>query len=277
MLHAQWPGLSESPGEGVVHGNQRVVRDLRRAAVRGEIVAEFQSQVDARDGRTVAVEALSRWRHPQRGVLGPQHFIPIAEETRSMDAIGDAMLRCACRFAADLTSAGRRIEVAVNVAAVQLERADFADRVLDRLRTDGIRPELLMLELTESRPSPAAAEDNLRRVRAHGVGVSLDDVRSVEEAEFRAGALPITELKVDRSLIQHVTEERTEVARLVRFARDRGLRTVAEGVETELQWEAVRELGFDRAQGFLFGRPSTPERMTARLRAEAGGPAQSEL
>ena len=260
-----------------MHGNQRVIRELRRAAARGEIIAEYQAQVDATSGRTVAVEALSRWRHPQRGVLGPQHFIPIAEETRSMDAVGDAMIRAACGFGAELARSGRPLEVAVNVAAVQLEQPDFAERVLDRLARADHAPGLLTLELTESRPSPATAGAALEQARAHGMGVSLDDVTTVEEAEFRTGVLPITELKVDRSVIERLPDDDRVAARLVGFARNRGLRTVAEGVETERQWESVRKLGFDRAQGFLFGRPTAPERMTARLRAEADGPAQSEL
>ncbi|GGI46590.1 EAL domain-containing protein (putative c-di-GMP-specific phosphodiesterase class I) [Agromyces flavus] len=260
-----------------MHGNHRVIRELRRAAARGEIIAEYQAQVDATSGRTVAVEALSRWRHPERGVLGPQHFIPIAEETRSMDAVGDAMIRAACRYGAELADSGRPLEVAVNVAAVQLEQPDFAERVLDRLAHAGLVPSLLTLELTESRPSPATAAAMLDRLQAHGVGVSLDDVRSLEEAESRSAALPITELKVDRSVIERLPDDDRMAARLVGFAHERGLRTVAEGVETERQWEAVRALGFHRAQGFLFGRPTPPERMTARLQAEADGPAQSEL
>ncbi|MFE5670552.1 EAL domain-containing protein [Agromyces sp. NPDC056523] len=264
-------------GGGNVHGNQRVMRELRRAAARGEIIAEYQAQVDATSGRAVAVEALSRWRHPERGMLGPQHFIPIAEETRSMDAVGDAMIRAACRYGAELAGSGRPLEVAVNVAAVQLEQPHFAERVLERLAHAGLSAWLLTLELTEARPSPATAGGTLDRVRAHGVGVSLDDVRTLEEAEFRTGVLPITELKVDRSVIERLPGDDGTAARLVRFARERGLRTVAEGVETERQWEAVRKLGFDRAQGFLFGRPTPPERMTARLRAEADGPDQSEL
>lgn len=260
-----------------MHGNQRVMRELRRAAARGEIVAEYQSQVDAQDGHTVAVEALSRWHHPERGVLGPQHFIPMAEETRSMDAVGDAMLDAACRFGAALAREGRRLEVAVNVAAVQLEQPRFAENVVKHLTRAGLEPRLLTLELTEARPSPAMALRALDRVRAHGIGVSLDDVRTLEEAEFRIGALPITELKVDRSVIERLPEDQRMAGDLVRFARDRGLRTVAEGVETERQWDAVRALGFDRAQGFLFGRPTAPEQMSVRLRAEADGPAHREL
>jgi EAL domain-containing protein (putative c-di-GMP-specific phosphodiesterase class I) len=106
----------------------------------------------------------------------------------------------------------------------------------------------------------------------------VDDVRTLAEAATRVSVLPVTELKVDRSVIQRLPDDRNGAAELVGFARDHGLQSVAEGVETKGQWEAVRELGFDRAQGYLFGPPQTPQRMSARLAAAPAGPwAQSEL
>ncbi|MGR0318760.1 EAL domain-containing protein [Agromyces sp. ZXT2-3] len=260
-----------------MRSEQWVIRELPRAAARGEIAAVFQSQVDATSGDTAALEALSRWYHPERGVIPPQDFIPIAEESRSMDALGDAMLRAACRYGAALLAADRRIEIAVNVAAVQLANAGFADGVLRRLGEFAHPPALLTLELTESRPSPASATDELHRLRALGLGISLDDVRTVDEAEFRARGLPISEVKVDRSVIERLPEDDEVAAALVAYARRHGLRSVAEGVENERQWDAVRRLGFDRAQGFLFGRPIRPEQMSERLAAEAAGPGQREL
>jgi EAL domain-containing protein (putative c-di-GMP-specific phosphodiesterase class I) len=106
----------------------------------------------------------------------------------------------------------------------------------------------------------------------------VDDVSTLSEAATRVSMLPVTELKVDRSVIQRLPDDRTRAAELVGFARDHGLQSVAEGVETKPQWEAVRELGFDRAQGYLFGRPLEPHRMTAQLAAApAGRWTQSEL
>jgi len=260
-----------------VRSDQWVVRELPSAAARGDIAAVFQSQVDTTTGDTAALEALSRWNHPERGVIPPQDFIPAVEETRSMDALGDAMLRAACRYGTALLAAGRRIEIAVNVAAIQLAHSGFAERVRGRMQEFGLPPELLTLELTEARPSPASAAGELERLRSLGVGTSLDDVRGVDEAEFRARGLPISEIKVDKSIIERLPDDDRIAADLVAYARHRGVRSVAEGVETERQWDAVRRLGFDRAQGFLFGRPMPSERMTERLDAEASGPAQSEL
>ncbi|WP_130354174.1 EAL domain-containing protein [Agromyces ramosus] len=244
---------------------ERLARELALAAERGEIIAQYQPQVDLRDGLLVALEALSRWRHPKRGVVAPREFIPLAEATGAMVAIGDVMLESACRYGAALVRTGRRIEVAVNVAAAQLGEARFAERVAHHLQESGMPAALLTLELTETRPVPAEAAETLTGIHAIGVGVSVDDVRTVEEAEARVRALPITELKVDRSVIRRLPDDRGIAAQLVGFAREHGFRSVAEGVETRPQLVAVRELGFDRAQGYLFGRPVPARRMSARL------------
>lgn len=252
---------------------ERLARELALAAERGEIIAQYQPQVDLRDGLLVALEALSRWRHPRRGVVPPREFIPLAEATGAIAAIGDVMLESACRYGAALVRAGRRIEVAVNVAAAQLSEARFAERVAHHLEESGMPAALLTLELTESRPVPAEAAEALNGIHAIGVGVSVDDVRTVEEAEARVLALPITELKVDRSVIRRLPDDRGVAVQLLGFAREHGLRSVAEGVETRPQFLAVRELGFDRAQGYLFGRPVPAGRISARLAvgSTAGG------
>jgi EAL domain-containing protein (putative c-di-GMP-specific phosphodiesterase class I) len=253
--------------------DERLARALRLAVERGEIIAQYQPQVDLRDGLLVALEALSRWRHPVRGILPPRDFIPLAEATGLMIAVGDVMLEAACRYGAALIRGGRRIEVAVNVAAAQLSEVQFTERLEQHLGATGMPARLLTLELTETHPVPADAAETLAEMRTIGVGVSVDDVRTVEEAEARVRALPITELKVDRSVVRRLPDHRGIASELVGFARDRGLRTVAEGVETRSQLAAVRELGFDRAQGFLLGRPEPEREISVRL---AGGSTPSE-
>ena len=248
---------------------ERLAAELRLAALRGQITAHYQPQVELRRGRLVALEALSRWQHPRRGVVSPLEFIPLAEAIGAMNEIGDVMLAVACRYGAALARTGRRLEIAVNVAAAQLAQPRFAERVASHLEDSGMPAALLTLELTETHPSPSEAAGTLADVRAIGVGVSVDDVQTVDEAAARMAALPITELKVDRSVIELLPENRTEAARLVRFARRHRLRAVAEGIESEPQLAAVRELGFDRAQGYLLGRPESAQRLTARLASPA--------
>jgi len=247
--------------------HDRLAREIRTAAQRDEIVAEFQPQVDLRNGRTVALEALSRWRHPQLGLIPPSEFIPPAESCGAVDAIGDVMLEAACRCGALLAAAGHGVELAVNVAAAQLSDLRFAERVSEHLARWGLPASLLTLELTETRPSPAEAAEVLTGVRRIGAGVSIDDVRTVEEAELRARGLPVSEMKVDRSVIARLPSDGADAERLIAYARDHGLRTVAEGVETEPQLAAVRDLGFDRAQGYLLGRPMPASRIPAYLAA----------
>jgi EAL domain-containing protein (putative c-di-GMP-specific phosphodiesterase class I) len=152
------------------------------------------------------------------------------------------------------------------IYGTRISEFEIEDRTLAHLQfviaATGQPPSLLTLELTETRPSPAKAVSVLAGVRSAGVGVSIDDVRSVEEAVTRTRSLPVTELKVDRSVIQRLPGDDRTAMQLVQFARDHGMRSVAEGVETDEQWQAVRDLGFDRAQGYLFGRPLTSEEMT---------------
>lgn len=245
--------------------HERLARELRLAVGRGEIVALYQPQVALQDGHLVGLEALSRWRHPKRGLMPPHEFIPLAEASGSVGVIGDAMLDEACRFGAALARAGRRIEIAVNVAAAQLAADVFVEKVAGCLSRWGMPGQLLTVELTETRPSPAGANGLLARARRIGVGVSIDDVRTAAEARLRMRELPVTELKVDRSVIARLPHDREVAAELVALARDLGLRTVAEGVETCSQLVAVRELGFDRAQGYLLGRPVSARRIMERL------------
>ena len=249
--------------------SERLAAELRLAAVRGQITAHYQPQVELRRGRLVALEALSRWQHPRRGVVSPLEFIPLAEAIGAMNEIGDVMLAAACRYGAALARTGRRLEIAVNVAAAQLAQPRFAERVAGHLDDSGMPAALLTLELTETHPSPSEAAGTLADVRAIGVGVSVDDVQTVDEAAARMASLPITELKVDRSVIEQLPQNRSEAAGLVRFARRHRLRAVAEGIESQPQLAAARELGFDRAQGYLLGRPESPQRLTARLASPA--------
>ncbi len=158
----------------------RLARELRLAAERGEIIAQYQPQVDLRDGLLVALEALSRWRHPRLGVIPPREFIPLAEATGAMIAIGDAMLQAACRYGATLVRArspdrgrgerGRR---------PALRGAFPGARRPTTCEASGMPAALLTLELTETRPVPAEAAEALAGIRAIGVGVSVDDVRTV--------------------------------------------------------------------------------------------------
>lgn len=246
----------------------KLVSELDGAVSRGEIQAVFQPQIDVATGDIVAVEALARWNHPQLGAVSPGEFIPVAEETGLISEIGDFMLDEGCRCASEWNGFGHRIEVAVNVSAAQLASIDFIDRVridIDRYR---LSADNLIIEITESLPVPEAPDVLSRLVELGqlGLNISVDDFGTGYSSVARLLALPVNELKLDQSLVQsdHTPDSLTEA---ISIAKDKGLRIVAEGVETETHFERARELGCDRAQGYYFGRPTSEQQITRLLAA----------
>ena len=230
--------------------------DLPGAAARGELVAYFQPQIDVATGRISSAEALCRWNHPTLGPIPPVDFIAAAEESGAIHEIGAFMLEQGCAFASDERLAG--IQVAINVSALQLAAHDFSARVIDAYERFGLEPAQVTVELTESRPVSDIpdAVAQLARLRDLGCGISIDDYGIGHSSAKQLNALPFTELKIDQSLIREDTEETwTRVATLVAVVRQKGMRIVAEGVETREQYERIRDSGCDRAQGYYLGMP----------------------
>jgi EAL domain-containing protein (putative c-di-GMP-specific phosphodiesterase class I) len=249
------------------HDQLSIETDLVGAVDRSEIVSYFQLQLDLASGTIVAVEALSRWQHPSAGLVPPDLFIEVAERSDLIHEIGDFMLDQGCRCAARWEALGHPVEIAVNVSAVQLANPGFFDRLMTNLEEFAVQPERLTVEITESVAivdlEDAAAR--LQVLRRAGVGISIDDYGTGHSSLNQLLSLPATELKIDRSLVQgRVKSSREQIASIVELAHDRGLRVVAEGVETEEQLRLVRELGCDRVQGFLLGLP-LPEAEMERL------------
>ena len=236
----------------------RLVADLNGAVDRGEIVAYYQPQIDVATGRIVAVESLARWFHPELGMQSPLVFIPIAEEFGLIDVLGSFMVDEACKYATDLGRRGITIDIAVNVSALQLAGPNFFKSLDDCLAESDLRAGALTLEITESRfiANRPKVSERLQRLRERGVSVSIDDFGVGHSSVEQVLALPANELKIDRTVVQDdAATNGVLMATIVALVRDRGLRTVAEGVETEAQLARVRELGCDRAQGYLIGEP----------------------
>ena len=229
---------------------------LERALEGDELILEYQPIIDMCDGALVGVEALVRWMHPQLGRLMPADFIGMAEETGLIGGLGDWVMR---RAAADLAH-GSDVIVSVNVSAHQLGDGALPALVRDTLTCSGLDPSRLLLELTESTlaSAGAGAETELARVQRMGVRIALDDFGSGYSSLEYLGRLPINVLKIDRSLVERVDVEpqRQEVLRAIdHIATKLGLETIVEGIEREEQRIALRELGFCRAQGYLFAAP----------------------
>ena len=247
---------------------------LREAVDRGELVVHYQPIVTLASERIDGVEALARWVHPERGIVLPDVFIPLAEETGLIDRIGRQMLATACRDAAAWSGDVGPIQVSVNLSARQLATDAIVDDVRAALAASALPPRRLTLEITESvlLADTTATVDRLRRLKDLGVRLSIDDFGTGYSALSYLRAFPLDELKIDRSFINAMHAD-PRVARLVgaivQLGSALGLDTVAEGVEDRDEVDVLRSFGCDRAQGFLFSRPVPADALGRLLRDRA--------
>ena len=246
--------------------------DLSRALERGELLLDYQPQVDARTCRVVAVEALLRWNHPQRGLISPALFIPAAERSGLIVPIGDWVLRAACLQSRRWLDAGLApVRMAVNLSARQFSDDRLARRVEESLDGAGLEPPDLELEITESMMAwdPDSAARIVRALRASGVRLMIDDFGTGYSSLASLKRFPIDGLKLDRAFVAHLPHDlhdATITRAVVAIARDLGLDLVAEGVETDDQRLFLADLGCGLLQGYLTGRPQSPDRLAELLK-----------
>jgi len=254
---------------------------LRRAINRGEFELHYQPKVDVESGRIDSAEALIRWRHPQRGLVSPGGFIPVAEETGLIVSIGEWVLREACSQARTWQNSGvGPIRVAVNLSAQQFRQKNLVEVVGSALQEAGLEPRFLELELTESAVMHDAENsiEILRRLSGLGVRISVDDFGTGYSSLSYLRRLPLDKLKIDHSFIKEVTTSRDDaqiVRAIVSLAHSLHLKVIAEGVETQEQLAFLRDLGCDQYQGYLRSPPVTADAF-ARLMRE-GAPATREV
>ncbi|SDC37166.1 diguanylate cyclase (GGDEF) domain-containing protein [Geodermatophilus telluris] len=234
--------------------------EARRALEDGDLRLHYQPQVDLATGRTVGVEALLRWQHPRRGLLGPGEFLPALEQSGVMGALTEWVLRQALADCAAWVAAGEDWTVSVNVSVRNLEAPGFAATVARLAAEAGVPPWRLHLEVTETAlPADlAAASACLAELAAHGFGAALDDFGVGFASLSHLRSLALTEVKVDRAFVTGVdahAEDAAVVRSLVELAHGLGLSVCAEGVETPEVADWLRSVGCDRAQGWHFSRP----------------------
>jgi diguanylate cyclase (GGDEF)-like protein/PAS domain S-box-containing protein len=250
----------------------RITAALTAALERQEFLLHYQPVVSLPDGTLTGVEALVRWMHPKRGLLGPGEFIPGAELTGMIVPLGRWVLGEACRQAAEwIAELGDQAPgtMAVNVSARQLQTPGFAGEVADALRVAGLAPGRLTIEITESTAiSGEGTHETLWALRALGVRLSLDDFGTGASTLSLLATCPVDQIKLDRSFAPAPGPDAVAGA-VLHLARAMGIEAVAEGVETPEQAGKLGDLGYVRAQGFHFARPMTAELITVAIREPA--------
>jgi diguanylate cyclase (GGDEF)-like protein len=249
---------------------------LHRAVSREELRVFYQPVISLYDGECIGVEALVRWQHPDRGLLAPGEFIPLAEETGLVVPMGRWILKAAAAQAAEWQRAQRepaRFRLSVNLSGRQLQDPDLAATVGELLDAVGLDPRALCVEITESVLMEDADVGALKALKSIGVRVSVDDFGTGYSSLGYLRRFPVDEVKIDRSFVARLGTDPADaaiVAAVVSLGHALGISVVGEGVETEAQRDELRELGADAAQGFLFAPPQPAPDLTPRLLRGSG-------
>jgi len=251
----------------------RLERDLRDALQRQELALHFQPQVQLADGAIVGAEALLRWHHPERGMVPPNEFIPVAEETGLILVIGDWVMRDALAHIHRWTEAGlcgAGGSIAVNVSPRQFRQPDFVEQVASALESSAVPAGCLKIEITENVVLDDIADtiEKMGALKELGVGMAIDDFGTGYSSLAYLSQLPLDTLKIDKSFVDRVTSEPRDAAlveTILAMARHLDLHAVAEGVETAEQTRFLREKGCLFGQGYYYSRPVTGEEFAALL------------
>ena len=249
--------------------------DLRRSIDADEFVVHYQPQIDVEKGTVIGVEALVRWNHPELGLLAPDQFIPIAEESGIIGKIGEKLLRTACADMSRWDKLGLpKIRLAINLSALEVVKQDFVDSIVNVLNEYELSGERLEIEITESiiLSDVEHVIQRLRKLSNKGVTIAIDDFGTGYSSLSYLQRLPIHTLKIDRSFLQDIHSENESssiVAAIVAMAQGLHLNTVAEGVETDMQKRYLQSLGCKEMQGFLFSHPVDATRTEEILRTNS--------
>ena len=248
---------------------------LRRALEREQFTLHYQPQVGIATGKLHGVEALLRWQHPELGAISPVEFIPLAEDSGQILAIGDWVLRTALAQLRAWQQAGHAVPgVGVNLSAVQFRRLGMPEHIGQMLAQAGLPAQALELELTEgvALDDPQSASATMSQLHALGVRIAIDDFGTGYSSLSVLKRFPISKLKIDQSFVRDLGDDASDralVSAIVRMAEALGIETTAEGVETQQQLDFLREQGCTEAQGFYCGRPMPAEALLAWLAARA--------
>ena len=248
-------------------------RDLRQALQRSQLGVVYQPQLDPRTNRIVSAEALLRWRHPERGMISPGEFIPVAETSGLIRPLGRWILDEACQQASTWARAGHQLQVAVNLSPAEMRGDELLTTIDQIIGRHGLSPALLELEITERlfmEPSDSAVSACVRGLAHRGIPLAIDDFGTGYSSLAYLRRLPVSKIKIDKTFVQgigHDAEDEAVVLAVIALAKRLGKAVIAEGVETKLQLSFLRQHDCDGVQGFLVGRPTTAERFSRLLQA----------
>lgn len=250
--------------DDTIRERRNLARDLRQGIADNELIVHYQPLARAADGEVCGFEALVRWKHPTRGMIPPLDFIPVAEENGLIEALGDWVLRRAC---ADAAAWEKPLRIAVNLSPIQLHNPALPTLVHEVLITTGLSPSRLELEITESAlfKDYQRALDNLRRLKALGVRIAMDDFGTGFSSLSTLQSFPFDKIKIDKSFVEniHRHDRATAIVRAVLgLGRSLEIPVVAEGVETEEQILFLRGEDCAELQGYAIGRPAPVDALT---------------
>ena len=257
--------------DDTARARRALARDLQGATERGELELYYQLQMTLGDGRICGAEALMRWRHPKRGMISPAEFIPLAEETEAIVEMGEWALRTACRDAAAGKIPGT---VAVNLSPVQFSRDNLAETIHAILLESALSPRRLEVEVTESTimSDQTRGLHILRKLKAMGISVAMDDFGTGYSSLATLHAFPFDKIKLDQSFVKRLPDDAAAAA-IVRTVLALGeslhIPVLAEGIETEPQWQFLAREGCAKGQGYLFAKPQSLAQLPAAIDAAA--------
>jgi diguanylate cyclase (GGDEF)-like protein len=265
MYRAKWDGkhryvVFETGMRHTMQNRMELEMDLREALEKDEFFLAYQPTIDLHDMRPTGVEALIRWKHPVRGVVQPNDFIPLLEETELITEVGKWVLQEACRQGAAWRAAGHLIRMAVNVSGRQLDTDQLVADIEEALSTSGLDPEALTIEITETTLMRNVEETahRLAQVKALGVRIAIDDFGTGYSSLAHLQRFPVDALKIDRSFILGLKDNQegeTLIRTLVQLGKALSIETLAEGIEQQHELSLLREQDCDSGQGYLFARP----------------------
>jgi len=256
-------------------GQVSLYGELRQAIEHAELRLHFQPKFEIGTGALADVEALVRWQHGERGLLAPDHFIPLAERTGLIKPLGRWVLEAAVRQSRTWQDLGLEVEVAVNLTTADLQDPDLPHTILELLDRWSVPPQRLRIEITETTLmfDPEHARRVLDRLRNAGIHVSIDDFGTGYSSLAYLKRLPADELQIDKSFVQQIATDPSDAAivrSVVALGHELGLTVTAEGVEHLVTLNRLRAFGCDKAQGYLLGRPMEPDLFFEFARGRAG-------